>query len=500
MNELSKVEQDSILGLLRAGWSIRRIARETGRRHETIRRYGQAAGLLKPKPHTEPQVPTESAPESPPAMTSRSSCEPHRIFIEAECAKARNGVAIYQDLVEHHGYTDSYDAVKRFIRKLNKRTPKVFCRFETLAGQEAQVDYGEGALTRDQRTGKYRRPRLFIMTLSASRHAFRTVVEKSSTQTWCELHEEAFAFFGGTPETIRLDNLKEGVLKPDIYDPELNPVYAKMLAYYNVHPLPCRPYSPNLKGKVESSVGHTQSTALKGKRFDSIDEQNKFLSHWNERWASTRIHGTTKRQVRVMFEEEKPHLHPLPPRRFEYYRVFERMVHPDGHIQVDGAYYSAPPRYVGAHVIVHASKIWLRIIDKKTHQCVCEHALLKKGERRTFAADRPKQTPPEIATLVARVEKLGSACGDFAREIERERGKYADRSLFGLLELTRRYSIDSVERGCTLAVSSGSIKLRFLRTYLKFHGREISLTQTHDVIADIGTYEKHFSAQTQGDI
>ena len=162
------------------------------------------------------------------------------------------------------------------------------------------------------------------MTLSASRHAFRKVVARSSQQTWCELHEEAFAYFGGAVKTIRLDNLREGVIDPDLYDPELNGLYATMLAHYGVIAIPCRPYARDPKGKVESAVGYTQRTALKGRRFESLDEQNIALMRWNERWAFTRIPGTTKRQVREMFEEERPALLPLPLTRFEYYRIVER--------------------------------------------------------------------------------------------------------------------------------------------------------------------------------
>src|SRR5580658_7912545 len=129
--------------------------------------------------------------------SSRSSCEPHRSFIEAEAAKGRNAVAIYQDLVEHHGYDGAYNAVKRFVGKLRPAQPKVSCRFETDPGQEAQVDYGEGAFTRHPQTGKYRRPRLFAMKLSNSRRAFRRVVWESSSEIWSKLHEDAFAKFGG---------------------------------------------------------------------------------------------------------------------------------------------------------------------------------------------------------------------------------------------------------------------------------------------------------------
>ena len=337
MNRLSMDERQSIIGLLRLRWPERRIARETGFHRATIRRI---ACELTAELQSVPEVATD-------LPRSRSSCEPHGRFIEAEAAKGRNAVAIYQDLVEHHGYDGAYNAVKRFVGKLRPAEAKVSCRFETEPGQEAQVDYGEGALTRHPQTGKYRRPRLFVMKLSDGQPPFRKTVWNSSSEIWCRLHEEAFARFGGVPHTIRFDNLKEGVLKPDIYDPQLNGLYAKMLEHYGVVALPCRPYAPDLKGKVESEIGYTQQTALKGRRFESIEEQNVHLDHWDERWAMTRIHGTTKRQVRAMFEEEKPFLQPFPPIRFEYYRVCERTVHFDGHVEVEGAYYSAPPRYAG---------------------------------------------------------------------------------------------------------------------------------------------------------
>ncbi len=242
---------------------------------------------------------------------------------------------MYQYLVEDCGYDGAYNAVKRFVGKLRPNEPKVSCRFETPAGQEAQVDYGEGAPTLHPRTGKYRRPRLFVMTLGMSRYYFPKTVWTSSKQTWCELHEDAFAYYGGVTAIVRPDNLREGVLDPDIYDPELNQLYAAMLAHYGAIGFPCRPYAPDLKGKVESGIHHVQR-ALKGKRFESTAEQNEWLLRWNSNWAATRIHGTTKRQVRAMFEEERPHLLPLPPTRFEDYEIAERRVHLDGHIEVTG--------------------------------------------------------------------------------------------------------------------------------------------------------------------
>ena len=139
---------------------------------------------------------------------------------------------------------------------------------------------------------------------------------QSSAQTWSELHERAFRRLGGTVRVIVLDNLKEGVLTPDVYDPALNPLYRDVLAHYGVVALPCRVADPDRKGKVESGIGHTQKTPLQGMRFETLEEGQTYLDRWDTRWADTRIHGTTKRQVAAMFTEEQPALGPLPSSRF----------------------------------------------------------------------------------------------------------------------------------------------------------------------------------------
>jgi transposase len=503
MNRLSMDERQSIIGLLRLKWPERRIARETGFHRATIRRIALEVAAELSKCTTRDEVATDSKWPTPPRVPadspqSRSACEPHRRFIEAEAAKGRNAVAIYQDLVEHHGYPGAYNAVKRFVGKLRPRDPKISCRFETEPGQEAQVDYGEGAPMRHPQTGKYRRPRLFVMKLSNSRRAFRKVVWNSSSEIWCKLHEEAFAKFGGAPYTIRFDNLKEAVLKPDVYDPQLNPLYAKMLEHYGVIALPCRPYAPDLKGKVESEIGYTQETALKGRRFESIEEQNLHLDRWDERWAMTRIHGTTKRQVRAMFEEERTFLQQLPPTRFEYYRVGERTVHFDGFIEVDGGYYHAPPHYVGSRVVVHIGRLWIRIIDPKTQQLVREHAVTGKGQRRIIDAYLPKQTPVKVEQLAARIAGAGPGCAAFAQKLVEERGALALRALYGMLDLLRRYEAAAVDQACAFAAASGIASFKFLRTYLSHHATPLKLKSEHRIIPKIETYALHFTTLTQG--
>jgi transposase len=163
------------------------------------------------------------------------------------------------------------------------------------------------------------------MTLGYSRKSVRLLTFRSSSRIWAELHEKAFRRLGGIPRILVLDNLREGVLVPDIYDATLNPLYRDVLTHYGAVALPCRIKDPDRKGKVEAAVGHAQRTPLKGKRFESLSEAQAYLDRWESNCADTRIHGTTKRQVSAMFAEEKPALLPLPVEPFRYYQHGQRI-------------------------------------------------------------------------------------------------------------------------------------------------------------------------------
>jgi transposase len=204
VNVLKSHLQTTVLTLLARKKSQREIERLTGVDRKTIRRYerlqrsaeANSPGVTTGSGSVEGQIP----PPRPPAIDEQaarlaacdlagSACEPHRDWIEQQVRLQRNGRAIYQDLVDQHGFSASYESVKRFVRGLRRVAPHQFDRLDFLPGEEAQVDYGEGALTRDPRTGRYRRPRLFVMTLRYSRRSFRRVVWQSSQQVWAQLHE-----------------------------------------------------------------------------------------------------------------------------------------------------------------------------------------------------------------------------------------------------------------------------------------------------------------------
>ena len=256
--------QTTLRTLLERGTTQREIERITGVDRKTIRSYEKRFAAERAN---SPGVATGSSAQIPPprppapaAAGSVSSCEPHRAFIEEQLRRRRNTVAIWQDLVDQHGFAGAYNSVKRFVRKLCAVEPEQFDRLEFPPGEESQVDYGEGAPTRVPGTDRYRKPRLFVMTLRYSRRCFRRVVWKSSQETWARLHEQAWRYFGGACRYNVLDNLKEGVIKPDLYEPELNPVYAATLAHYGVIADPARIKDPNRKGSYSYC---TSSTTLR---------------------------------------------------------------------------------------------------------------------------------------------------------------------------------------------------------------------------------------------
>jgi len=523
-NVLSEEKKQQVIALGRLGWSLRRIQETTRIRRETASRYLKEAGVAvrppggwgrNPATTAKPaiEVATDPGAEKPPDFPAAktepqpgrspgsSACEPYREVIELGLGRGRNAMAIWQDLVDDHGFTGRYNSVKRFVRKQRGvTTPEARVVIETAPGEEAQVDYGEGPMVRDPNTGKYRRMRMFVMTLGHSRKSVRLLVFRSSTQTWAELHEKAFRRLGGATRMVVLDNLREGVLTPDLYDPTLNPLYRDVLKHYGAVALPCRVNDPDRKGKVESGVGHAQKTPLKGLRFETPEEAQAYLDRWEERWADTRIHGTTKRQVAAMFAEEKPALLALPVEPFRYYQYGERTVHLDGCVEVEAAYYGAPPGWIGRHVQVQWDAARVRILDPLTGNLLREHLRQQRGRHRIKDEDRPSKTPSSTRLLLARCEKAGQHIGAFCQGLHRNHGEAAVRRIFGVLSLAKKYGLASAEDACAVALETGATEYHFVRRYLE-HSPQLSLQlrQVDPLIRQLTLYRDLIQARTQQD-
>jgi len=428
-----------------------------------------------------------------------SVCEPYRDFIELSLSKGRNAKAIYQDLVDDHGFTGRYASVKRFVRRCRgKQTPEARAVILTPPGEEAQVDYGSGPMVRDPHSGRYRRTRLFVLTLGYSRKCIRLLTFQSSTRIWVELHEQAFRKLGGATKTVVLDNLGEGVLKPDIYDPALNPLYRDVLAHYGAVALPCRVADPDRKGKVERGVGHAKNTPLKGQRFESLEEAQAYLDRWEAHWADTRIHGTVKRQVAAMFAEEKPVLTPLPLEPFRHYQFGERRVNLDGCVEVEAAYYSAPPGWIGRSVNVQWDGRVVRVLDPRSGQLLREHLRQQRGGHRIPDEDQPAKTPRTTAQLLARCAKIGPHIGTLAERMYERGGQSQIRRILGITSLARQHGAALTDDACAAALDSGipTNPYRFVRLWLE-RKTPLTLRQVDPLIRQLTLYRDFIDQKTE---
>ncbi len=336
-------------------------------------------------------------------------------------------------------------------------------------------------MVRHPETGKYRRTRLFALTLSWSRKAVWLLAWKSSSRIWCELHAEAFARLGGVVGVVVLDNLKEGVLAPDVYDPTLNPLYRDFLAHHGVVAVPARVGHPDRKGKVERSIGYAQGTALKGLRFETLEEAQAHLDRWTERWADLRIHGTKKRQVAAMYKEERPHLKPLALEPFRFYHYGNRTVHLDGCIEVEAAYYGAPPGWIGRAVQVQWDERRVRLIDPKTGTLLRELQKKPRGWREVHPDDRPARTPASTEQLLLRARNAGKSIGILCAEIHGTSKEAGVRRVLGVLSLVKKRGGAAVEAACAVALEIGYPDYRFVKKWLERHpAAPLSLRQGRD--------------------
>ncbi len=501
-NVLKMPVQISIQNLAAHGWSVRRIARELRLNRRTVARYLLSASKCT-TPETEvttgsvclpepadpvpdskcttpgPKVTTGSAPEaapspgpSPAALTtaSRSKCEALREVIVPLFEKGLTAQRIYQDLRLEHRFAGAYESVKRFLAGLRAAAPVPVHRVEARPGEEMQVDFGLGAPVVEA-DGKSRRAWVFRAVLSHSRKGYSEAVFRQDTETFLRVIENALRHYGGVPLILNLDNLKAAVIKAHWVDPELNPKIVAFCRHYGLHLLPCRPRTPQHKGKVERGVAYVKSNALKGLRFSSLTAQNAHLIQWEKTVADTRLHGTTRRQVQAAFELEKPHLQPLPPGLFACYRESLRRVARDSSVQVDRAYYQVPLEYTGRDVWVQIESRSVRIFNQR-RELIASHLPLPPGrfssvqgvggfDRNGIGARKAAEQWLQLAG------KYGPHAKAWSEAVWNARGIEGVRSLMGLAGLGRNHSSKAIDQACASAHNLGAHRLSDIQHILK---------------------------------
>jgi transposase len=359
----------------------------------------------------------------------------------------------------------SYSTFKRFFNKYCRLETKKYnpqknitCRIETPAGLIIQIDYAKMGLLFDKEINRRRNVYAFIATLANCRHKFIDLVYKQDQQSFVRSNVKMFDSLGGVTQIISIDNLKSGVIKPDLYDPKLNRLYNEFAEHYNVFIDPCRVRSPKDKGKVERDVQTIREQFRKIMALypnADIKMVNQLINEYIKNDYGQKEHGTTGlKPYEEFIQNEKKHLKELPIKHFELGEWKSAKVHPDCFVQYKKKYYSVPYKYSG-------KKVWIRATDKIV-SIYYDNKIIKQHTRtddvrHTDFKDFPKNVNssvnPEIFDKI--IVQAGRVGRNFKKMIERTLKIHAWlklRRAQGFLSLTEKYAYEILEKGAKYVI------------------------------------------------
>jgi len=448
---------------LRAQPSDRAVQRDTGMHRQTVKHYrdwaqehGLLTGSLPPQAELAQLVQATLVEKAPPQNTS--AVAPYQELVRQLRREGVEMTAITARLAEQ-GFQGSYSAVRRFVHTLEPAAPpEVMVRVERRPGQEAQVDFGYAGRLLDPGTGQLRKAWAFVMTLSWSRHQYVEFVFDQTVATWLLCHRHAFEFLGGVPAEVVLDNLKAAILRANVDDPLVQQAYRECAEHYGFLITPCRPATPQHKGKVENGVHYLKRNFLAGRPPTTSTQANQDVRTWCTTTAGLRHHGTTKEQPWVRFQEvERARLKPLPETPYDLAVWAEVTVAQDGQITFDNAYYSVPPTQVaGTRLRVRGGARTVTLYNRQ-HQWVTTHnRATQPGQRLTH----PDHLPPEkVQGLLLDREHCRAAANDIGPATGQIIGNLLDdpvlnrlRTAGRLLKLRERYGDQRLEAACAKAL------------------------------------------------
>jgi len=376
--------QDQIKVLDGQGVSIRKIARILKISRNTVRKFFGKTG-------------------APPGSIGAETAEDSWItkvnwdHIREEIGKGCTIKQIHREEAPGVAYLSFW----RALRDKVPVSPEVTIRLRHKPGEKAQIDFCDGIKITDPRTGKVATTQLFVGVLPFSSYTFGEFVENQKLPTFVGVQERMFSFFGGVTPYVVPDNLKSGVHRAHLYDPDVNPTYCDFANHMGFAVLPARPYKPRDKGAGETAIGVIQRSffqEVRNRTFYSIHELNQTFRQYLDRLnhSTMKDYGVSRA---VRFEEEKKLLKPLPVDRFQMSEWKSAKVHPDCHIQVDKNFYSTPFRYVGQTVRVKLTEKMVEVFDADSQPIAAHARLGGYGKFSTFDAHYP-----EAKVSVARFE------------------------------------------------------------------------------------------------
>lgn len=468
------VELDELLFRWQQGENLSQISRSLGQSRQTVRAYlkrAQHLGFTQDADDSRRAEVVRSMLRKAPAAPSpaRDDLEPWTEQIKQWLGEPDMTVKQVWRLLGRKGLKVSYQSVNRFVRDyVAPVLPRTTVRLETPPGRQAQVDFGKVRVRiGDGLVWLW----AFVMTLSYSRHRFVRFVARQDLTSWLECHTRAFEFFGGVPETVLLDNLKAGVVRPDLYDPTINRAYAELERHYGFVADPAKVRTPEHKGKVERSVPVVRQQMVAGREYDSLADLNDAALTWCLEEVGTVPNGTTQEAPVTRYErDERSSLKPLPTAAFANPTWSECKVHPDHHIVFERSYYSVPTRYVGKTVWVRATfrlvEIYFQEELIKTH--------VRAARKGTWQTDQNDYPPPAKAFLFfhpahcrAKAVELGPDVSAMMEAILADNALRNLRKGQALLRLGEKYGAARLNEACRHLLAFDSTELKRIQQVLE---------------------------------
>ena len=397
----------------------------------------------------------------------------HHEWIDEQLRVPVTVATIAQRLRDDRGVDVSESTVRRYIattfadaRLAEKVTVP---RGAVEPGSEAQIDYGRLGMWDDPSTGRRVAVWVFAMILSCSRALFIQPVLRMDQPSWNASHVAAFEFFGGIPARLVCDNLKTGVLRPDLYDPQINLAYAELATFYGTLIDPARANKPKDKPRIERPMPYIRDSFFAGRHFESLPQ----MQREGLRWA-VEVYGTHKHRgldgaapAAVFDAAERDALIPLPARPFEPVVYTVGTVAPDCHVKSGKAFYSVPWRLMGQKVTVRAAGDVVQIFHHDT--VVATHVLHLTGRATNFEHYPPHKIAHTLRTVTwcrTQAEQIGPGAAAIVAELSEVNAIHRLRAIQGIIALRDRYGDTRLDAACARALAVGDPRYRTVKGIL----------------------------------
>ena len=390
-----------------------------------------------------------------------------------EMVKTNTVTTVHQRLRDEHGLEVGITSFRRYVAaefaEASLREQATPPRPPVAPGEEAQVDYGLLGSWQDPVAGRVRRVWAFIMVLAFSRHMFVRPVLTMDQQAWVAAHVAAFGFFGGAPARLVVDNLAEGVTKPDLYDPKINRAYQEMAEFYGCLVDPARVGRPKDKPRVERPVRYVRDSMWRGRDWADEAAMQAGAIRWCVEVAGRRSHRSLEgASPLAIFEAlEADALIGLPREPFELAAWSTPKVGPDCHVRVGKALYSVPWRLIGRRVDARESARTVQIFVEG--EPVKTWPKLATG-RQTDWNDYP---PEKVAFYMRtpswcrhRAAELGPSVAQVIGGLLETNALHRLRSAQGVVGLADRHGADRLDAACARALEVGDPSYRTIKGIL----------------------------------